>query len=89
MELRCRRPLMLASVVVVAALSLLAAGCGGGGSSGVASVASSSTAATTGGQDSLVPYSDCMRANGVLNFPDPDSSGEIPKEAAVSAFQGE
>ncbi len=38
---RCRRPLILASVVAVAAFSLLAAGCGGGGSPGVASVASS------------------------------------------------
>ena len=83
----CRRPLILASIVAVAAFSLLAAGCGGGGSSGVASVASSTTGVTTATQNGLVAYSACMRSDGVPNFPDPDSSGGIPKEAVVSAFQ--
>ena len=84
MELR--RPLILTSAVAVAALSLLAAGCGGGASPGVASVASSTTATTTT-QNGMVGYSACMRSNGVPNFPDPDSSGGIPKQAVVSAFQ--
>jgi hypothetical protein len=78
---RCRRPLILASVVAVAAVSLLAAGCGGGSSpSGVASVASSTTAATTTPtQDGAVAYTNCMRSHGVHAFPDPTSGGEIPK----------
>jgi hypothetical protein len=84
---RRRRPLILASVVAVFAFSLLAAGCGGGGSPGVASVASSTTAATTTTQNGLVAYSACMRSNGVPKFPDPASSGGIPKQAVVSAFQ--
>ena len=72
---RCRRPLTVASVVAVAACSLLAAGCGGGGSSGVASVASSTTATTTTAatttQHGLLAFSQCMRSNGMPNFPDP------------------
>ena len=68
----CRRPLILASVVAVAAFSLLAAGCGGGGSPGVANVASSTTAATTTTtQNGLLAFSQCMRSNGMPNFPDP------------------
>lgn len=70
--MRCRPPLLLSSVVAVAAFSLLAAGCGGGGSPGVASVASSTTAATTTTtQNGLVAFSQCMRSNGMPNFPDP------------------
>jgi hypothetical protein len=68
--IRCSRPLTLGFVVVVAAFSLLAAGCGGGGSSpGVASVAS--TTATTTTANGLLAFADCMRTNGMPNFPDP------------------
>jgi hypothetical protein len=91
---RCRRPLILASFVAVAALSLLAAGCGGGGSPGVANVASSTTITTVSPSASgntqatgVVAFASCMRSHGVPNFPDPTSSGEIPKQAVVSAFQ--
>jgi hypothetical protein len=67
--MRCRPPI-LASVVSVAALSLLAAGCGGGGPSGVASLASTTTGATTT-QTGPLAFSNCMRTNGMPNFPDP------------------
>jgi hypothetical protein len=83
----CRRPLILTSVVALAAFALLAAGCGGGGSAGVANVASSATVATTPAQNGLVAYSACMRSHGVPNWPDPTSSGGLPKEAVVSALQ--
>jgi hypothetical protein len=92
-----RRPLILASVVAVTAFSLLAAGCGGsGGSAGVASVASSTTAATTTtAQNGLLAFSQCMRSNGMPNFPDPQRfvGGNVkltihqlaPSQAALSA----
>jgi hypothetical protein len=51
--------------------SLLAAGCGGRGPSGVASVAATTTAATTPTQNGLLAFSNCMRSNGMPNFPDP------------------
>jgi hypothetical protein len=74
-------------------LPVLVAGCGGGDSPGIGSVGSSTAAsssagaATTTAQNGLVAYSACMRSNGVSGFPDPDSSGGIPKGAVVSAFQ--
>src|SRR5258708_36190271 len=63
-------PFVLTSVVTVTAFSLLAAGCGDG-SSGVASVASTTTATTATTQNGLLAFSNCMRANGMPNFPDP------------------
>ena len=49
----------------------------------MASVASS----TTTMQNGLVAYSACMRSNGVTNWPDPTSSGGLPKDAVVSALR--
>jgi hypothetical protein len=70
--MRCPRPLTVTSVVAIAAVSLLAAGCGGG---------SSTTAATpTTRQTGALAFVHCMHSHGVPNFPDPNSSGEIPKE---------
>jgi hypothetical protein len=95
--MRCRRPLFLTSIAAVAAFSLLAAGCGsGGGPSGVASVASTTTAATTTTtQSGLLAFSQCMRSNGMPNFPDPQRfvGGNVkltihqlaPSQAALSA----
>jgi hypothetical protein len=73
--MRVRRPLIATSVVAVVAFSLLAVGCGGG---------SPATAVTTTSQNGALAYSHCMHAHGVPNFPDPDSSGEIPKQKVVS-----
>lgn len=68
---RRRRHGLSAAVV---ALALLAAACSGSGSStGASGGAGSSTAA------SAVAYSACVRAHGVPSFPDPDSSGTVPK----------
>jgi hypothetical protein len=93
-DMRRRRPFTFGSVVAVAAFSLLAAGCGGGSSPGVANVAASTTTTTVSPSASgsteatgLVAFASCMRSHGVPNFPDPASSGEIPKQAVVSAFQ--
>jgi hypothetical protein len=72
--MRCPRPLIPTSVIAAVALSLLAAGCGGGGSS---------TSAATTPQNRVLAYSRCMHAHGVPNFPDPTSSGEIPKDKIV------
>ena len=89
--MRPRHPLVLSSLPAVAALALLAAGCGGSRSPGVASLASSTTAAASTAENGaasatqngatssplrrLVAYSQCMRSNGVANFPDPQADG--------------
>jgi hypothetical protein len=54
---------------MIIGFSLLAAGCG------------TTAATTTTTQNGAVAFSACMRSNGVLNFPDPDSGGAIPKVA--------
>jgi hypothetical protein len=69
-----------AAIIGTAALALLAAACSGGPSS-----AGSGGSPTAGGSTtppSAVAYSHCMRSNGVPNFPDPPSSGQLPKTDA-------
>jgi hypothetical protein len=94
--MRCRRPLILTAVVPVAAFSLLAAGCSGGGSPRVANVATSTTpTTTTTTQSGLLAFSQCMRSNGMPNFPDPQRfvGGNVkltihqlaPSQAALNA----
>ena len=56
-------------------LSLLTAGCGGG---------SSTPAATTTKQNGALVYSHCMHSHEVPNFPDPNSSGQIPKNQVIA-----
>jgi hypothetical protein len=77
-SLRNARP--AAAVIAAAVLLLLAAACGGNrsgvGSPGPAHVGGSTTSASN------VAYSACMRSHGVPNYPDPDSSGQLPKPDA-------
>jgi hypothetical protein len=73
--MRRHRPPILTTVVAVCAVSLLAAGCGGGGAS--------TTAATTTNQNGVLAFVRCMHSHGVPNFPDPNSSGEIPKAEVI------
>ncbi len=65
---RVRRGGVLTAVVIAA--SLCAAACSGGSSADP----SASQAASNGSADKAVAYTDCMRANGVPNFPEPGSS---------------
>lgn len=62
---------VITSAVAVATLSLIAAGCGGASTPHVASGASSATTTTTATRSQLLAFSQCMRSNGVSNFPDP------------------
>jgi hypothetical protein len=87
-----RSPHIIALVAAAAACSLIAAGCGGGNSPGVAtgSTTTNATGSSAGAAThatGLVAFASCMRSHGVPNFPDPTSSGGIPKPAVVSAFQ--
>jgi hypothetical protein len=64
-------------VLVVVAVSL--AGCGGSPSNGVASLGSTpttspSSAAQTTGANAL-RFANCMRSNGITNYPDPSNNG--------------
>jgi hypothetical protein len=68
----------VATVIATAALALLVAACSGGSPS--ASGSSHAGGSTT--SPSAVAYSRCMRSHGVSKFPDPASSGQIPKGSA-------
>jgi hypothetical protein len=65
------------AIIATAALAVLTAACSGSPSS-----AGSGSAPHPGGSassPSAVAYSACMRSHGVATFPDPDSSGALPK----------
>lgn len=68
------------AVAAAAGLALLAAACGGGSTGGRAAGAGSTTNTQSAAVKSdPVAFSRCMRTHGVLRFPDPNSSGAIPK----------
>ena len=73
-----------AAIIATAALTLMAA-CGG--SRSAAGAGGSPTAGGSANSSSAVAYSRCVRGHGVPNFPDPDSNGQIPKEAVVPALR--
>ena len=69
------------AIIATAVLVLLAAAC----SSGSPSSSGSGGSSNAGGSPtapSAVGYSACVRSHGVPNFPDPSSSGQIPKTSA-------
>ena len=75
-----RTPRPLAAVAMVALISVISAGCG---SNAVSDTASSSATPTSSGatskataQEKAVKFAECMRVNGVPNFPDPDPKGD-------------
>jgi hypothetical protein len=72
-----------AAIIATAGLALLAAACGSSsaGSAGSPNAGGPATSPSTNSQKALA-FSQCMRAHGVPNFPDPDSSGGIVKETA-------
>ena len=74
-----------AAVIAAAALALLAAACGGSpssaGSGGSPNAGGSANPQSANSQKALA-FSRCVRARGMPNWPDPDSSGGIPKETA-------
>jgi hypothetical protein len=92
-----RRPrLRRAALMTAGALAVGIAVAACGGSPSTPGVATGSTTNTTAASPSargstqatgLLAYSSCMRSHGVPNFPDPDSSGGIPKPAAAGALQ--
>ena len=81
---RTLRP--LAALAMVASVAVISAGCGGTRSSGDNNTATvpAGTATGNGGGNSTattrekaVKFAECMRANGVSTFPDPDASGQM------------
>ena len=69
----------LRPLAALAMLAVISAGCGG-------TASSTDTASSTGtggnknltARDKVVKFTECMRENGVGDFPDPNASGEFP-----------
>jgi hypothetical protein len=87
-SMKTRRPVPVAAALIAGIVLLLAA-CDSSPPSG--STASPHTGGSTG--PTSVAYSACMRAHGVPSYPDPNSSGRLPKTSAqalgvnTAAFQ--
>jgi hypothetical protein len=69
-----------AATIGIAALALLAGACSGSPSPAGSDAAHNT--ATSENSASAVAYSQCMRSHGVPDFPDPPSSGVVPKGSA-------
>jgi hypothetical protein len=76
-----------AAIIATSGLALLASACGSSPSSGVASLSATTNSSSANAPaasvrpQSALALSHCMRSNGVLSFPDPNSAGVIPKVA--------
>jgi hypothetical protein len=68
-----------AAIIATSALVLVAMACGGSPSSTNSGGSSNAGGSTNSHQ---VAFSRCMRSNGVINYPDPNTSGVIPKESS-------
>ena len=83
---RTLRP--LAACAMVALISVIGAGCG---SNAAPKTARSSAPAKPTAQEQAVKFAECMRANGVPHFPDPDPKGnsnfgvDVSKEVFTKA----
>jgi hypothetical protein len=80
-----RRPRLRGAALMMAgilAVGVAVAACSGGPSTPGAATDPPATAVSPSadGSTGLIAYSTCMRSHGVPNFPDPASSGGIPKE---------
>jgi hypothetical protein len=68
----------LGALGALAIVALIGTGC----SSGTDGTDGNNTAA--GGQEQAVKFAECMRSNGVTQFPDPDASGELTIDGVLN-----
>jgi hypothetical protein len=72
----------LRPLAALAMLGVIVAGCSNGSAgndkSGTASSSTASHNSTVTPREKAVQFSECMRANGYPDFPDPNASGEFP-----------
>jgi hypothetical protein len=68
----------LRPLAALAMVALISAGCGSNGPSETGTASSSgSTPAASSAREKPLKFAQCMRDNGVSEFPDPDASGEL------------
>ena len=64
-------------LAALAMVALIGAGCGGSGGSGGGNT-------TAANQEKAVKFAECMRGNGVSQFPDPDASGRLTIDGVLN-----
>jgi hypothetical protein len=70
--------LRLLAALGLTLISLISAGCGSNAASGAATAGGADPGAKAAtAHDKAVKFAECMRANGVPHFPDPDSKGAV------------
>jgi hypothetical protein len=79
---RTLRP--LAALAMVAMVAVISAGCGGTNSSGGTSSTATGVNQNATARERAVAFSECMRANGVSAFPDPNASGKLTIDAVAN-----
>jgi hypothetical protein len=86
-----RRLRPLAALGLVALIGLISAGCGSNAPSETGTASSSgsdngsgSAGAANTAREKAVKFAECMRDNGVSEFPDPDTSGELTIDGVLN-----
>jgi hypothetical protein len=74
----------LRPLAALAALAALVAGCGNGSTGTAGGTAASGGDGTASIHAQAVKFAECMRANGVSAFPDPDASGGLTIDAVAN-----
>ena len=72
-------------LAALATLALIGAGCSNGSAENGTAAASSAGDKKATDPDKAVKFAQCMRKNGVSDFPDPDAKGEFVYGVSVSA----
>ena len=74
------------TLAALALAALVGAGCGSGEPTGAGTTAGSGSGArTSSDRDKAVRFAECLRRNGVGDFPDPNAKGEFDYGVSVSA----
>jgi hypothetical protein len=71
-------------LAALAMIAVIVAGCGNGSAGTGGSTATSGGNSTASIHGKAVRFAECMRANGVSAFPDPDASGELTIDAVAN-----
>jgi hypothetical protein len=71
-------------LAAVAMLAVIVAGCGNGPAGTGNSTVTSGGNSTISAHEKAVKFAECMRANGVSGFPDPDASGALTIDGVIN-----
>ena len=78
-----RRQRPLAALALVALIGLAGAGCGSNAPTGTGTASSGANTKLTA-RDKAVKFAECIRAHGVIDFPDPDAKNQFQYGVSVS-----